>query len=137
MLTVRVHGPFDLRLSLAGAASFLPVARRRTGGARSDDAGRGRGSRQAQPPRRTTFFEAAVIAVTEQQLSIVAAFHIRMRLITRFDSRIGELARFPSPAEIAATPLDQLGDCGSSRRKAKYIKALAERIARGHWTWKG
>jgi DNA-3-methyladenine glycosylase II len=80
------------------------------------------------PP--ATLLEMAVIAITEQQLSLAAAFHIRSRLIRRFGKALGDLWAFPSPERLAAASLAELGKCGLSRRKAEYVKGLARQIAK-------
>jgi DNA-3-methyladenine glycosylase II len=84
-----------------------------------------------KPLRPATLFEMAVIAITEQQLSLAAAFHIRARLVRRFGTPFDDLWIFPSPEMLAATSLPDLGNCGLSRRKAEYVKSLAQRIAEG------
>ncbi len=84
-----------------------------------------------KPLRPATLFEMAVIAITEQQLSLAAAFHIRTRLIARFGKRVGNLWRFPTAERLASASLQQLMKCGLSGRKADYVKQLAARVARG------
>src|SRR5205807_7824511 len=44
--------------------------------------------RGLKPLRPLTLFEMAIIAITEQQLSLAAAFHIRTRLIERFGTPV-------------------------------------------------
>jgi DNA-3-methyladenine glycosylase II len=80
------------------------------------------------PP--ATLFEMAVIAITEQQLSLAAAFRIRSRLIRRFGKPLGDLWVFPSPERLAAASLAELGKCGLSLRKAEYVKDLGRRVAK-------
>src|SRR5205085_163216 len=41
-----------------------------------------------KPLRPLTLFEMAIVAITEQQLSLAAAFHIRTRLIQRFGTPV-------------------------------------------------
>lgn len=84
-----------------------------------------------KPLRPATLFEMAVIAITEQQLSLTAAYHIRARLVRRFGTLLGDLSIFPSPQKLAAASPQDLGACGLSRRKAEYVKGLAKRIAEG------
>ncbi len=84
-----------------------------------------------KPLRPATLFEMAVIAVTEQQLSLAAAFHIRGRLGRRFGKPIGPQWRFPLPDELARASLRALTSCGLSRRKAEYIRELAARVEDG------
>lgn len=191
MLMVRVRGPFDLRLSLAGAASFLPVAKApevltmavdvddkaavitisqpvrwsssvRTSSAPEIDEPSLKQLTKwlvwsdldlrpfyrlvashsimgpvvsslngLKPLRPATLFEMAIIAITEQQLSLAAAFHIRNRLISRFGIVQGTLPRFPSASALAAATLEELRGCGLSRRKAEYVRELAQRVSQG------
>jgi DNA-3-methyladenine glycosylase II len=84
-----------------------------------------------KPLRPPTLFEMAVIAITEQQLSLAAAFYIRRRLVQRFGRLIKAVWRFPLPNQLARAPLRALTGCGLSRRKAEYVKELAARIADG------
>ena len=84
-----------------------------------------------KPLRPATLFEMAIITITEQQLSLAAAFHIRARLVSRFGTRIDGLWIFPSPECLAAASLHDLGACGLSRRKAEYVKGLARRVTEG------
>ncbi len=191
-LTVRVKGPFDLRLSLAGASSFLPVPQApsvlttvvsRNGKPfiinvdQKPPHRRSSVSVSATPPidheslrqitkwlvsseldlisfyrvaarqpslaelifsleglkplRPPTLFEMAIIVITEQQLSLAAAFHIRTRLIAQFGARVGNLRRFPTAERLASASLQQLMKSGLSCRKADYVKRLAERVAGG------
>lgn len=189
-VTVRVRGPFDLQLSLAGAGSFLPIAqppdvlataldvdgtstaitvwqprthssirasatpsidplllRRITKWLAFSDLDLHSFYRHVsghpimgpvalslnglKPLRPATLFEMAIIAITEQQLSLAAAFHIRERLVRRFGKLAGTVWRFPLPDEFARASLRTLTSCGLSRRKAEYVKELAARVAGG------
>lgn len=47
--------------------------------------------RGLKPLRPASLFEMALIAITEQQLSLAAAFHIRTRLVERFGTPIEDL----------------------------------------------
>lgn len=85
--------------------------------------------RGLKPLRPLSLFEMAIIAITEQQLSLAAAFHIRRRLVERFGSQIDGVWLFPTPASLAAGPLASLKACGLSRRKAEYVAALAGETA--------
>jgi 3-methyladenine DNA glycosylase/8-oxoguanine DNA glycosylase len=191
MLTVRVKGPFNLRLSLAGAASFLPIARTPEVLTEALDVGsifavvtvsqalRRLSSVHAsstpeideaslkeitkwlvwsdldlrpfyrlakdhstmrpvvsslaglKPLRPATLFEMGIVAITEQQLSLAAAFHIRNRLVSRFGAGPVGQSRFPSAESLAAASLEVLQSCGLSRRKAEYVKKLASSVIQG------
>jgi 3-methyladenine DNA glycosylase/8-oxoguanine DNA glycosylase len=190
-LPVRVRGPFDLPLSLAAAASFLPVTQspsvlttaiewdanavvvtisqpaRRTSVVHASAIPPIDKRSLAQiakwlvwseldlrpfyelaaphptmnavvsslngvkPLRPATLFEMAIIAITEQQLSLAAAFHIRARLVSCFGERLGNLWRFPSAKSLAAASVRELSSCGLYRRKAEYVKELAEQVRQG------
>jgi DNA-3-methyladenine glycosylase II len=84
-----------------------------------------------KPLRPPSLFEMVVIAITEQQLSLAAAFHIRERLIARFGTPLESLWIFPAPETLAEAPLGDLMGCGLSRRKAEYVKGFAQRVAEG------
>jgi DNA-3-methyladenine glycosylase II len=84
-----------------------------------------------KPLRPPSLFEMVVIAITEQQLSLAAAFHIRERLIARFGTPFEALWIFPAPEALAEAPLGDLMGCGLSRRKAEYVKGFAQRVAEG------
>lgn len=84
-----------------------------------------------KPLRPASLFEMLVIAITEQQLSLAAAFHIRQRLVERFGQRLSGVLIFPPPARLVAAPIAELKACGLSERKAEYIQTLAGEIAAG------
>lgn len=84
-----------------------------------------------KPLRPASLFEMLVIAITEQQLSLAAAFHIRRRLVERFGQRLSGVWIFPPPARLVAAPIAELKACGLSERKAEYIQTLAAEIAAG------
>ena len=90
-----------------------------------------------KPIRPPSLFEMAVTAVTEQQISMAAAYHIRWRVMDAFGDRPPDapddarLIAFPTPERLAEVTLEELQSCGLSRRKAEYIKGLATAIADG------
>jgi 3-methyladenine DNA glycosylase/8-oxoguanine DNA glycosylase len=84
-----------------------------------------------KPLRPACLFEMLVIAITEQQLSLAAAFYIRQRLVKRFGNRLEGIWLFPTPASLAKAPLSGLKACGLSGRKSEYIAALAGEIVSG------
>ena len=93
-----------------------------------------------KPNRPPTVFEMAVTAVTEQQISMAAAYQIRSRLVRAYG---GAPARgpdtgnasashaFPTPGHLAAASLEGLQGCGLSRRKAECIRGLARGVVDG------
>jgi hypothetical protein len=85
-----------------------------------------------KPLRPPSLFEMAVIAITEQQLSIAAAFHIRSRLVRRFGTPIEDLWVFPTPEVLAEASLHDLALCGLSNRKAE-SNTSRNRLPRANW----
>jgi DNA-3-methyladenine glycosylase II len=86
------------------------------------------GVKPLPPP---SLFEMLIVAITEQQLSLAAAFHIRRRLVERFGAACGQVSIFPEPAALAAADPAQLQACGLSRRKAEYVRDVAAAVAAG------
>src|SRR5579875_3531228 len=86
------------------------------------------GVKPLPPP---SLFEMLIVAITEQQLSLAAAFHIRRRLVERFGAACAEVSIFPEPAALAAADPAQLQACGLSRRKAEYVRDVAAAVAAG------
>lgn len=84
-----------------------------------------------KPLRPATLFEMAIIAITEQQLSLAAAFHIRMRVVHRFGTPVDGLWVFPPPEILAVAPLGELRACGLSHRKAEYVRDFARCVVDG------
>jgi DNA-3-methyladenine glycosylase II len=84
-----------------------------------------------KPVRPASLFEMAVIAITEQQISLAAAYSIRARVIQRYGQAVDSLWVFPEPQVLARAPLEELRSLGLSRQKARYIHELAARVAGG------
>lgn len=84
-----------------------------------------------KPLRPASLFEMLIVAITEQQLSLAAAFHIRRRLVERFGTGCEEIWVFPTPATLAEASLAELQACGLSRRKAEYVGGIAGTVAAG------
>jgi DNA-3-methyladenine glycosylase II len=87
------------------------------------------GLRPIAPP---TIFEALVIAITEQQISLDAAMAIRCRLIEKYGERIQMKGRtyyaFPTVKTLANANGNGLRNVGLSTRKAEYIKSLSKQL---------
>ena len=81
--------------------------------------------------RPATIFEMAVIAVTEQQISLAAAYRIRHRIVERFGQKINDLWLFPGPHALSEASLQELAACGLSSRKAQYIRDFASAVSDG------
>lgn len=88
--------------------------------------------RGLKPLRPASLFEMGLIAITEQQLSLAAAFRIRTRLFERFGRPIEDLWTVPTPGVIAKAPLRRLRECGLSHWKAEqYVRDFARSVADG------
>ncbi len=90
-----------------------------------------RGLYGLKPVRPASLFEMAVIAITEQQISLSAAYRIRSRVVERFGENREGLWAFPSEERLAHASLNEFMACGLSRRKSEYISNLARDIADG------
>ncbi|MHB8780780.1 MAG: DNA-3-methyladenine glycosylase family protein [Candidatus Geothermincolia bacterium] len=113
------HADLDLRLfaeAVRGHAVMEPIVHRYWG---------------LKPFRVPSLFDMALIAVTEQQISLAAAFRIRARLIESFGKRVGGQWVYPTPSDLAPLAPDDLKACGLSTRKAEYIIGLARDVASG------
>jgi len=84
-----------------------------------------------KPLRPVSLFEMLVIAITEQQISLAAAYRIRTRLVERLGDRLDGLWAFPSPQRMRECTIADLMSCGLSRRKSEYVQAASSRIADG------
>ena len=84
-----------------------------------------------KPMRPASLFEMLVIAVTEQQISLAAAYRIRTRIIERFGDHVNGLWAFPTPRRLGESSVADLMTCGLSQRKAEYVKGLADKVADG------
>jgi DNA-3-methyladenine glycosylase II len=87
--------------------------------------------RGLKPTRPPSLFQMAVIAITEQQISLKAAYSIRDRLVREFGDPIDDLIAFPTAETLARATMEELLDCGLSHRKSEYISDLARAAADG------
>lgn len=84
------------------------------------------GACRIRPRPHTRHFETLVGSIISQQLSTKVADVIRARFCALYAP-----ARFPTPAQILATPNEQLRTIGLSRAKAAYVKDIAAKTADG------
>jgi DNA-3-methyladenine glycosylase II len=80
------------------------------------------GFRPTLTPNR---FEALVIAITAQQVSLQAAAAIRSRFVERYGVRHEIASKFPTRDRVATTSVSELRSLGFSERKAEYVIGLA------------
>ena len=84
-----------------------------------------------KPTRPVSLFEMAIVAITEQQISLAAAYKIRSRVIQRYGEAVGDQWVFPEPLALATASIEDLRSCGLSRQKADYMHSLAVNIVDG------
>ncbi len=87
--------------------------------------------RGLKPSRPASLFDMAVIAVTEQQISMAAAYQIRQRLIHALGETVDGLTLYPTPEVLAERSTAELKALGLSGMKADYIIGLARGVAEG------
>jgi DNA-3-methyladenine glycosylase II len=105
--------PFDLEPFHAWAAPqrvLGPIAERLAG---------------FRPTLNPSPFEALVVAITTQQISLRAAAAIRGRFVERFGTQHDVAWEFPTRERIAAASPEEIVAIGFSRSKAAYVVALA------------
>src|SRR5262249_25783749 len=78
-----------------------------------------------RPTLHPSPFEALVVAITTQQISLQAAAAIRGRFVARYGIRHEAAWEFPSRESVAAIDPLELPEIGFSRSKAAYVVALA------------
>jgi len=84
-----------------------------------------------KPMRPVSLFEMAIIAITEQQLSLASAYKIRERIVKRFGESVDDHWVFPEPHALASASLADLRSCGLSKQKAEYIQEVAGKVVTG------
>ena len=70
-------------------------------------------------------FEALVVAITTQQISLHAAAAIRARFVQRFGVRHDAAWEFPTRERIARARPEDIVAIGFSRKKAEYVVSVA------------
>jgi DNA-3-methyladenine glycosylase II len=86
-----------------------------------------------KPLRPSTVLEMAVIALSEQQISLNAAIKIRSRLVRALGETIlvegREYRAFPTVRALAGRTVQDLRKLSLSARKAEYLIGLARKVA--------
>lgn len=82
-----------------------------------------------RPIRSLNIYEALVIAISEQQISLKAALSIRERLARKYSKHLTyenvEYFAFPSPSVLASAKEEDLRSLGFSKNKIDAIKTIA------------
>lgn len=86
-------------------------------------------------PVTPTVFEALIDSIIEQQISLIAARSMQMKLIRKFGEKLvvgpEKYYLFPTPEALASESLRGLKECGLSGRKAEYIKGISMLVSTG------
>jgi DNA-3-methyladenine glycosylase II len=82
-------------------------------------------------PQTPTAFEALTWAIIGQQINLAFAIQLRRSLIQACGQRVGGLACYPGPAEVANLDPQALGALKFSRAKAEALVGLAQSVASG------
>lgn len=86
-------------------------------------------------PTTSTIFEALIDSITEQQISLIAAQGMQVKLIKAFGDRLaidgGTYYAFPTPAKLAGAAPASLRACGLSGRKSEYVRDISTLVAAG------
>ena len=78
-----------------------------------------------RPTLNSQPFEALVVAITTQQISLRAAAAIRGRFVERFGVRHEVAWEFPCRERVARSRLNEITAIGFSQKKAEYVIGLA------------
>lgn len=83
-------------------------------------------------PRTASFYEALVIAITEQQIALPMAILTKERVVRRYGEMMTlkghDYYAFPSPNVLANAKVQDLRDLKLSRRKAEYIIDFSRKV---------
>ena len=86
-----------------------------------------------KPSRTASIYEALIIAITEQQISLNVAYKIQDRLAKKYGSKYEfgphTFYSFPTPDIISNVEIMDLRQLGLSRNKASYIIDISKKIA--------
>jgi DNA-3-methyladenine glycosylase II len=91
--------------------------------------------RGLRSPSTATPFQALILSIVEQQISLKVAWSLQGRMIERFGDPITWEERrynaFPRPETLALASREELRACGLSYRKSEYIIEASARVAEG------
>lgn len=86
-------------------------------------------------PSTATAFQALILSIVEQQISLKVAWSLQRRMIERFGESLTWKGRtyfaFPQAERLAIASREELRACGLSYRKSEYIIEASARVADG------
>jgi len=125
----KIKWVFDMEYDLKPLYEFMdsdPILRR----VRNNNCG-------LRPSYYSTVYEAIIVAIVQQQISLKVASHMVSLIVRRYGDciRVGnkEFWEFPSPKELAKATVKGLRDCKLSERKAEYIRDFSQVVAKGEF----
>ncbi|MGF7117977.1 DNA-3-methyladenine glycosylase 2 [Methanobacterium oryzae] len=87
-------------------------------------------------PAAASVFEAMVLTIIEQQISLKAAHSIERKMIKKFGGTLSidrhVYYAFPTPTQLNNASFDELRGCGLTLRKTEYIKSISKEIENGN-----
>ncbi|MGB9938166.1 MAG: DNA-3-methyladenine glycosylase family protein [Methanobacterium sp.] len=87
-------------------------------------------------PVAASVFEALVLTIIEQQISLKAAHSIERKMIKKFGSTLKRGSHkyytFPTSQQLNNASFDELRECGLTLRKTEYIKSISKEIEIGN-----
>jgi DNA-3-methyladenine glycosylase II len=91
--------------------------------------------RGLRSPSTATAFQALILSIVEQQISLKVAWSLQGRMIERFGEPLTWVGRrynaFPRAETLALASREELRACGLSYRKSEYIIEASARVAEG------
>lgn len=88
-----------------------------------------------KPPRSPSMFEALIVAITEQRISLSVAMRLREKLAQRYGVSVQyeerEYLGFPTPSKLAQARIEDIQALGFNRQKASAINVAANLVTSG------
>jgi DNA-3-methyladenine glycosylase II len=82
-----------------------------------------------------TVFEGVIKAIIQQQISLRAAASITANLVKKYGEKMKfrqeYIYEFPNTEKLANLSLNELRECGLSRKKAEYVKEFSSAVLNG------
>jgi len=91
--------------------------------------------RGLKSPLTPTPFEALIESIIEQQISLIVAHSLQIKVVKSFGDSLNVRGRtyyaFPTPLALGSASTEQLRQCGLSLKKAEYVRDISSLISQG------
>ena len=91
--------------------------------------------RGLKSPLTPTPFEALIESIIEQQISLIVAHSLQIKVVKSFGDSLNVRGRtyyaFPTPLALSSASTEQLRQCGLSLKKAEYVRDISSLISQG------